>query len=198
MAQELALQIPGDAIQMAMDHGQLGPAMRALNPQQRVFVYGLVELGGNATGAAAAAGYGQDSPTLEQRRNAQRVRGYQLSHDPKVLAAIKEEAEKRLNSGALIAASALLEMVTDPLSKFRYKAAVELLNRSGLIVETQHRVTVEHTGSDKEMIDRIKQLAGGLGIDPVRLLGSAGVIIDADFTEVTPAQTSTAGLEDIL
>lgn len=185
------------ALTVYVEEAALGPAMRKLNAQQRSFVYALVETGGNASQAAAAAGYGEGSPTPELRANAYRVRGYQLSHDPKVLAAIKEEAEKRLHSGALLAASVLIEMANDKSSKHQFKAAVELLNRSGLIVATEHRVTVEHQGgSDKETIDRIRNLAGVLGLDPVKLLGSAGVIIDAEFTEVPVA--TTEGLEDLL
>lgn len=180
-----------------VDEAPLGRAMKALNEKQRSFVYALVETGGNASQAAAAAGYGSDSATKEQRENAYRVRGYQLSHDPKVLAAIKEEAEKRLHSGALLAASKLLEMANDNSSKHQFKAAVELLNRSGLVVATEHKVTVEHKGgSDREMIERIRLLAGNLGLDPKKLLGSAGVIIDADFEEVEAATAD--GLEDLL
>lgn len=189
----------GNELTIIVDPGTLGPAMQQLNPMQRAFVFALVESGGNASRAAAAAGYGQNSETKEQRSMAQRYAGWRLTHDENVLAAIKEEAEKRLHSGALIAASALLEMVVDPTSKWRYKAAVELLNRSGLIVATEHKVTVNHTTSDAAMVKRIEELANGLGLDPKKLLGSAGIdIIDAEFTEVEPAKNSTAGLEDML
>lgn len=178
MSTEITITIP--------EH-ELGKAMRALVPQQRAFVYCLVETGGNATSAARAAGYGAEG-TKEQRDNACRVRGYQLAHNPKVLAAIKEEADKRLHSGALLAASALLEMVNDPLNKNRFKAAVELLNRGGLIVETKHTVNVNHsTSSDRETIDKITLLAKQMGLDPSRLLGQAGVVIDAEFEDVTDA-----------
>lgn len=165
---------------------ELGPAMRALNPQQRAFVIAMGEVtDGNQTTAALMAGYGADSATDAQRKAAARVRGSVLAQDPKVLAAIKECAEKRLHSGALIATKALLEMVNDPLDKNRFKAACRLLDQAGLVVVTQHQVTHVHgQNSDKETIARITDLASKLGIDANKLLGQTGPVIDAEFEEI--------------
>lgn len=185
------------AMTIVPPENQLGPAMRALNPRQRAFVYFLVEMGGNATQAAGAAGYGEGSLTPQQKHDACRVRGYQLTHDVKVLAAIKEEAEKRLHSGALLAASALVEMVVDTGSKHRFKAAVELLNRAGLTVATEHKVTVEHKGTATEIGQRIRELITQLGPDLPRLVGPDTVgILDAEFEDVVAP--SASGLEDML
>lgn len=184
------------ALTIKVDDTGLGPAMRALTEKQRSFVYALVETGGNAAQAAAAAGYGENSHSEAARENAYRVRGYQLSHDVKVLAAIKEEAEKRLHSGALLAASALVEMVQDPLNKNRFKAAESLLNRAGLTVATEHKVVVEHRGNSQEIGARIRELVRELGADLPRLAGAdTASIIDAEYSDITPTED---GLEDLL
>lgn len=184
------------ALTIHVEDDHLGPAMKVLTEKQRSFVYALVQTGGNAAQAAASAGYGANSHSPEARENAYRVRGYQLSHDVKVLAAIKEEAEKRLHSGALIAASALLEMATDPLNKNRFKASVELLNRAGLTVATEHKVTVEHRGNTGEIGARIRELVRELGPDLQRIAGpDTAAIIDAEYSDVTPTRS---GLEDLL
>lgn len=172
-----------------LDTQGLGPAMIELNPQQRAFVYALLDTGGQSnTKAAALSGYAPGNP------DAQRVTAYRLAHDPKVLAAIKEEANRRLHSGAILGASVLLEIANDPTHKDRFKAASELLSRGGLVMATEHKVTVEHR-DDKGLIDKITVLANSLGLDPRQLLGNAAPAVDAEFEDVTP---STDGLEDLL
>jgi hypothetical protein len=177
------------------DESALGPAMRACNVNQRAFVIALLETGGSSKKLAAKmAGYGLSD-------NASGSAGSSLSRHPKVLAALKEEADRRIRSGAVLAASVLLEIAEDPLHKDRFKAAQELLNRSGLIVETQHRVVVEDQRSTDEIERRILTLAEKLGIDPVKLLGyvpaTGGTdIIDGECTDVE--DDGSEGLEDIL
>lgn len=174
-------------IVMEFTEGDLGPHMRGLTDRQRAFVFSLVETGGNYSQAAKAAGYGADCATEDKRASACRARGHQLAHDPKVLAAIKEEAQKRLNSGALIAASALLEIVEDPKHKSRLKAIEMLLDRSGLIVKQESTLNVNVSTTDAGNIARIRELSAKLGLDPKQLLGHAGVTVDADFTVIETA-----------
>lgn len=158
-----------------------GPAMRAILPKQRAFVLALLDIGGQDNSKAAGlAGYGGTPGST-------RVQAHRLAHDPAILEAIKEEANKRLHSGAILGASVLLEIAKDPLHKDRLKAANALLDRGGLMVATQHKVTVEHTAKDADVIQQIKAFAVELGIDPIKLLGSAGVVIDAEFTPVETA-----------
>jgi phage terminase small subunit len=169
--------------------------MQALTENQRNFVFAYVELGGQeAERAAAAAGYGGTPGSLA-------VASHRLMHNPKVLAAIKEVADERLRTGALLGASVLIEIAQNSLHKDRFKAAVELLNRAGLMVVTEHKVTVEHKDpTTLATIARIRALAAGMGMDAKPLLLSAGVpqhIIDAEFEVIAPAQ-SAAGLEDLL
>lgn len=191
-------------------HG-LGPAMIALNPQQRAFVLAYVETGGqDQTRAAVLSGYGVTP-------GSQKVAGYRLAHDPKILAAIKEVADQRLRSGALLGAEVLIAIAQNPVHKDQLKAATELLNRGGLIVrqEVEH---IHRSETEAEQVKKIVSLARELGLDPKQLLGSAGVTVDADFkvvsngkgqpqpepeepeevdAEFEPA-ASAAGLEDLL
>jgi hypothetical protein len=101
-----------------------------------------------------------------------------------------------VRSGAILGASVLHEIAGDVMHKDRFKAGVELLNRSGLLVETQHRVTVEDNRSSKEIEDAIILLARRNGLDPRTLLGHSPAkpdAVDAEFEEL-----SSEGLEDLL
>ena len=171
----------------------LGPAMQALSINQRAFVIAMLTTGAqDGTVCAAMAGYGN---TQESRW----VASHRLMHNPKVLAAIKEEADRRLRSGAILAASALVEICADTRHKDRFKAAQELLNRAGLLVETQHRVIVEDHRTDKEIEQAIVLMAKRHGLDPAKLLGYTTKPIDAEFTEVEDdAPMSSDGIEDLL
>jgi hypothetical protein len=175
----------------------LGDAMLALNPQQRAFVLAYVETGGqDQTRAAHLAGYGGTD-------NSRRVQAHRLAHDDKVLRAIREVADKRVRSGALLGAEVVLEIAKDPTHKDRFKAAQSLMDRSGMLVPT--KVEHEHihrTEADDERIARLIGVARQLGMDPRQLLGSVGVTVDAEFkvvdTTPAPPEMSAAGLEDLL
>ena len=166
--------------------------MQALTPLQRGWVWALLAQGGKDNKRAAiVAGYSEASSHQQ---------GYLNAHNPKIIRAVREEADRRLRSGALLGASVLLEIAGDVMHKDRYKAAVELLDRSGLLVVREQRISVEHK-DDAAMVDRIIVLARTLGLDPTQLLGSAGVEvkklpapIDVEYVEVTPAPE---GLEDL-
>lgn len=173
----------------------LGPAMRNLNLRQRAFVIAMIEQGGiNHTEAAIRAGYTTHPGTA-------RVTAHRLAHDDNVLAAIQEEAGRRMRSGAIVAVKVLLEIVDDQGAKHtdRLRAVEMLLNRSGLHAVTEQNIKVEHRDmSEAAMIKKIKLLAEKQGLDPVKLLGASAV--DAEYTEVTQiteiSQSET--LEDIL
>lgn len=156
----------------------LGPAMRDLTVPQRMFVIAYSEQGGvNATEAARLAGYGGPESNRTSRE------GERLLRMPRILAALREEADKRLKSGAILAASVLVEIAMDPIHKERYKAAVELLNRAGLVVEGISRVIVEDHRTVEEIERRIRDLAEKVGIDPERLLGMQ-TVEDVEYTEM--------------
>jgi phage terminase small subunit len=161
----------------------LGPAMQELTELQRRFVLAYLEGGGrSAKAAAVSAGYGGGTHACE-------VRGFEAMRNPKVLKAMREEADKRLRSGALLAASGLIEIAQDTHHRDRFKAIESLLNRAGLIVQTQHKVVIEDTRTEAEVIERVGALATQLGLDPRSVLKSVGVVIDGEFSEVKPEET---------
>ncbi len=170
----------------------LGPAMRALTEARRAFVTAMLETGAQSASAAAGiAGFGGTE-------GARRVAAHRMMHDPKVMAAIREEADRRLSSSAILAASALVEIAGDKFHKDRFKASVELLNRAGLLVETRHKITVEDNRSDSEVEQAIILLARKHSLDPRALLGYSPAsekpkVEDAEFEEL-----SSEGLEDLL
>jgi Terminase small subunit len=147
-----------------------GPAMRALTDKQQRFVVAMIETGTwNMTECARIAGYSGNDNTMKQR-------AFELTHSQKIADALEEMVRKSLKSGAAIAQRVLFEIALDPTHKDRLKAAENLLNRSGLHAMTEHKMTVTHTMDDKEMIARIRNLAGTLGLDAQKLIGTAGVV----------------------
>lgn len=164
--QSISLPMPSD--------DELGPAMRRLNDRQKRYViaYLMNPTQNGHTQAAIIAGYGNG------KYESAKQQGWLLSHNAKVMSALKEEADRRIRFGTIIAASRLLEIVEDKAHKDNYKAVVETLNRGGLIVETQHRVVVEHDDNMLSVIERVKRQAHALGLDPSMLLQKIGITLD--------------------
>jgi hypothetical protein len=162
------------------DDPEYGPAMSALNARQRAFVMAMIEFPGiTQAKAAEMAGYVNSPVGL-------RVHGHYCAHSPAVQEAMREEAGKRLNSASLMAANVLLQLLTDDevAAKDRIKAAGMLLDRSGF--GAAQTINVNKTVTDRSgagMLDRIRALASGLGLDPVKLLGG-NAVVDAEFSEV--------------
>jgi phage terminase small subunit len=178
------------------NEADLGDAMLQITEAQRGFVIAFLETGGQEHQRAAwMAGFGNSM-------EAAAVAASRMMRNPNVLAAIREEADRRLKSGAILGASVLVEIASDTKHKDRFKAGVELLNRSGLIVEQTHRVIHEDHRSDAELERAVVNLAGRLGVDPKMLLGhaAAGAVaaVDAEFTEVVTVTNGDEGLEDLL
>lgn len=165
-------------IRRAHEEVKFGPAMRSLTDMQQRFVLFLMDSGSsNATEAAEAAGYSTNS------NQALRQQGSYLMHDEKVQAAMREVGQARI-SGVTMKAIRTVEKALDSTDhKAALKAAEMVLNRAGLHATSEHKVTVEHI-TDEDKVARIKALAMTLGLDPSKLLGAAGVVIDADYTEV--------------
>lgn len=186
---------------MSEQEQNFGPAMGELTDLQRAWVYALVEKGGNGTEAAMIAGYGANAATAALRDGACRVASHSNSRNPKIQAAIREEAGHRLYTGALIGASVLMEIAGDVFHKDRLKAAKLLLEHNGYQIIAEQNINVNHTSTDtKAVIARIVDMAGRLGLDPQALLGRYGVVVDAEFKviEDKSAPASAAGLEDLL
>ena len=157
------------------DDRELGPAMRRLNERQKKFViaYLMDPSTHGHTKAAISAGYGNGNYESAKQQ------AWLLSHNAKVLAALKEEADRRVKSGIIIAASKLIEIMEDDNHKDQFKAIERVLNQGGLIVETQHRVIVENDDNLLSVVDRVKKQAIALGLDPAQLLATVGITLDA-------------------
>lgn len=179
-----------------------GPAFAKLSPQQRAFVMAYLETGArSATKAARLAGYAQGGATQSVR-----AAGHRLIQREDVLAAIKELADRKVKTGAYVAMSVLLEIAQDSTHKDRFKAAVEIANRSGMIVaqkvEHEHRVEL----TVKETVAQLKAFAKELGLNEKQVLGAAGYT-DAEYevvsdqrvlTDAREPAMSSEGLEDLL
>jgi phage terminase small subunit len=160
-----------------------GRAMSALTDQQRQFVINVVQLGAKPRVAQRAAKEAGFSPN----------HGYTLMRDEGVLAAIREEATKKLAGAALVGVKVLIDIAHDTEHKDRFRAAKELAAINGFTAE--QRIVVEHISPDsKGMIQEIRSMAAQLGLDPKQLISAAG-IIEAEFTEL-PEDTEMDPVED--
>lgn len=145
----------------------LGPAMRGLTEMQRRFVLAMAsDPFGNAKRWAIAAGYSDKSEGAK-------VTGHHLVHDPRIEAAAMEIARGTLNAvGPVLAVSVMLRAARNPKHPKHLRAAEMIANRVGLHETTEHVVNVNHSDrTGAAMAERIKQMAGLLGIDPGQLLG---------------------------
>ena len=125
--------------------------------------------------------------------------GWQLMRKPKIIAAMQEEAGKRLVSGALLGASVLMEIAQNPVHKDQYKAAKELLAHAGYMPVSKQEITVNHVQPDqRQLVSDIAAFAKQMGMDPQKLLGSVGVTVDAEFTvvEESPMEPIASGDTD--
>lgn len=181
-----------DLIDAHLNPRDLGPAMLACTERQRRFVICMLEMPNvDHTKAARAAGF------ADKDDSGIRATAWRLAHSERVQAAIQEEARKRINSMAIVAASRLGEMLENPGHKDHYKAVTAVLNRTGLHEKTESVSTVRHEVADEAAIEKIERLARALNLDASALLGRAGVkrpkVID-----ITPESSGREGLEDLL
>lgn len=164
-----------------------GPALLALSPPMRAFVYAKVHFGCSNAEAARRAGYSKD-----KAHNA-KVTAYQLAHRDDVQAAIIEASRKVMASEGPRSIKTLVDIRDDKGkdAKDRIKAATELLNRGGLNAVSEHHVKVEHRMTDAQRDARIVALCKELGISDgeARKMLVAPDVIDAEFTEVEPEKT---------
>lgn len=166
--------------------------MAALPAQRRAFVRAVIALGRNgienATEAARQAGYADNGQGI-------RVRAHTLMHDPGVLAALMEEARKRVNvAAAVVATPVAIEIAMNEAfePKDRLRACEMLFNRGGMPAMTEHKVTVEHK-QPRQMVDLAARLAAELGVDPARLIGvnrAAAPVLEGEYVEVPDGAAS--------
>lgn len=161
--------------------------MSALREQQRAFVEYHVATGGRNAGVAYMAAY------PECTKEACRAAASRLMRDPRVLAAFREEADKRVQGHTILATDLLMTIAENPQHKDQFRAIVEILNRAGMIVATRHEVEVTDNRSTEEIISLVKRLAEKANLPVEQLLGNSSGAIDAEFEEL-----SNEGLEDLL
>ena len=146
--------------------------MSALTPRNRKFVIAMLQQGVNpkaARQAAAQCGYRPEY-------------GYELMRNEEILAALREEATKRLAGAALVGVNVMLDIAQDPSHKDQFRAAKELAAINGFTAE--QRIVVEHIDKDGQaLLQRVKDMATSLGLDPRLLIAQAG-IVDAEYTVI--------------
>lgn len=140
------------------DIENLGPAMLALTPMARRFVVGWVGTRGkNAARVARAAGYSV---------NRAKVTACNLLRSEKILLALKEEADRRLDGIAVLAILGLGDLVTSKNEKVKAAAVDSVLDRTGYGRRSTQDVRVEHVDSRStaELLAAVKLLMGPKGL----------------------------------
>lgn len=163
---------------------ECGPAMRALNENQRRYVAALGVFGNNQTWAYQWA-YGADNP-----RSAQ-VSGARLAAQDKIKAAIQEHyLDKRTSIMPAMITDALLELLgpTNTDDKSRLKAvqtAIDIV--PGMKAAVQMELTVKHKLSLPELEAKARRLQEQLALPQLPEQPAVNeAVIDAEYAEVDP------------
>lgn len=163
------------------EEDSLGPAMRRLSATQRRFAIAAVMYPlAKDWQIAKAAGYSDKS------HGSLRVKAHQQFHSEKVLAAIRECADKRVRSGAMLGVATIEKIVRNDKHHDQFKAAALLAGLNRFTVD--QNVNINQTVRDESggaLLAEIKKLAVKLGVPVQALLGGpASPVIDAEFSEV--------------
>lgn len=140
--------------------------MMALTEMQRKFVLAMAsDPFGGAKKWAIAAGY-------SNVKDGAKVRGHELVHSPKIEAAVLEVGRSMISTvGPVLAAHAMLRVAANPKAKNHLRAVEMLANRVGL--HEVQEINVRRTDlTGDALIERLRLLAGALGIDPASLVGA--------------------------
>jgi hypothetical protein len=164
------------------DVAGLGPAMLECSDAERRFALAAVMYPlAKDWQIAKAAGYSARS------HGALRVAAHRLFHSERVLAAIRECADKEVRSGAMLGIATIKKIVRNDEHRDQFKAAALLagLNRFTVDQNINLNQTVRDESS-KAILEKIGQLAGKLGVPVAGLLGAKPVapVVDAEFSEV--------------
>jgi hypothetical protein len=154
-----------------VDGTEWGAAMKALaSDKHRMFVLGLYQVRqgyGAHVKAAKAAGFGTETSSAKSWS----VIASRLAHDEKILAAIREEDEKRIRSSAPRAIRALSALIENPKAKDHARGIAMVLDRVHP-AEQIHKVQVEHEVSSSmkataEVFAKIMELAARARVPPM-------------------------------
>lgn len=130
---------------------------------------------------AKAAGYSDRS------HGALRVTAHRLFHDEKVLAAIRECADKEVRSSGMLAVATMKKIVRNDGHRDQFKAASWLAGLNGFAPAQNININQKITDqSGKAILSEIKRLSERLGVPLPQLLGHAAStpVIDGEFVEV--------------
>lgn len=168
-----------------------GPEMRKCTDPQKKFVLAMLDLGGQPgcfSEAYVRAGYSATSP------QSVRVNASRLAHNPKIINAMAEESRKRLDGSAMVAVSTLVKICADAEEKTgnKLKAALAIMDRTGLHAMSEHKVTVDDHRTEGELVAAITAMAQRQGLDPRLLLGDKVQVIDTTYEEVPAQEDSVA------
>jgi hypothetical protein len=138
---------------------QIGPAMAALpNDKWRLFVYYYVT-GKPGYGALARAVRKAGFAVNAKWPGSARQWAWQMSHDPRIIAAITEENKKYIRVLGPAATHALSEMIRDPAHP-GHARAVELVLARTDPAETRHQIDVthRHKSLDDEAVEALQTM----------------------------------------
>lgn len=141
----------------------LGPKMLALTAQQRRFVAGWIKSRGkNQTRVARAAGY-------SDKGGGAKVWGSRLVRNPKIIEALKEEADRHLDGIAVLAILGLGDLIGSKNEKIKAAAIDSALDRTGYGRQSRQDIRVEHidTRTNEELLRIIGQFAPKLIEKPI-------------------------------
>jgi len=177
-----------------MVDAKFGPAMAALNPRQRSFVDYLVSIGGgkgDQTEAYVKAGYEVKSREVAQAASSR------LMKDDRIIAAIREECERRLTTeGLTLAVRGMLTVLRDPSHKDFAKLATHVASIAGISPVSKSQVEHRHV---VDLGDQFRADCAALGIDPEELLH--GRMQNVTPEKVAPLQiehAETMTIEEVL
>lgn len=151
---------------------EFGPAMMALDERARKFVVLRVYHKKNPTQAAKGAGYSSKTDGYL------RVQGHRLMRSARVIAALREEAERRMGGATAMALVGLAEAVETGKGRNKTAAQIEVLDRFGFGKKTVQDIRVEHvdTRSTAELLAAVRQMLPG----PEVVAGTFKEVADAD------------------
>lgn len=126
---------------------RLPPALACLNKRQRAFVDHYVRTGGkNATESARQAGYADPG----SHSSAIKVKGHELTHNHKILAALKYLAEGQAKASVIMAMDTLVDLCQPPNPPaVRRQAANDVLAHGGMMITKISELNINH--NDQKM-----------------------------------------------
>jgi hypothetical protein len=134
------------------DAADFGPAMQLCKPRERQFVLAVMS-GQTFAQAARMAGYGEPNSKAETMARI----GYRISHYPRVVDALTEEARKSIRALAPQAVQTVRDVMTTLDPKARLKAADMVLSRTDPTVQRiDQNVKVEVVNHDEEAVKQLR------------------------------------------